>query len=34
MMEMEDREAMDLLVRAASAGVQEAVELLSRITRG
>ena len=29
-----DREAMDLLVRAASAGVQEAVELLSRITRG
>ena len=34
MMEMDDREAMDLLVRAASAGVQEAVELLSRITRG
>ncbi len=34
MIEMEEREAMELLVRAASSGVQEAVDLLSRITRG
>ena len=34
MMRMDEREAMGLLVKAASAGVQEAIELLSRITRG
>ena len=34
MIKMDEKEAMELLVRAASAGVQEAVELLSRITRG
>lgn len=34
MIDMDDREAMDLLVRAASAGVEEARVLLSRITSG
>ena len=34
MIRMDEKVAMELLVRAASAGVQEAVELLSRITRG
>ena len=34
MVKMDDRESMDLLVRAASAGVEEARILLSRITSG
>ena len=34
MIKMDEREAMDLLVRAASAGVEEARVLLSRITSG
>ena len=34
MIRMDEREAMDLLVRAASAGVEEARVLLSRITSG